>query len=305
MKLGLENKTKTGSLAVLFLVLGYAIYSNFFSGPSATVPEPRPAAATPTLALATAPPDDPSAGSRARAQRSESGDFHPVFRSRRPEDRIDPMAVDPTLHLDLLQKLQDAAADASGRNLFQFGAPPPPPPTPAQLAQLKRPEPIVNPQPQAPQAAAPSLPPQPTPPPPIPLKYYGLSTARANGKKIAFFLDGDNILMAGEGELLQKRYLVVRIGAGSVVVQDTQQKREQSIPLAGEADAPTQNSAAAPAATGPEAAPAMASGEPARQRPFGLPESLPQGAGRLGPRVGGQTLPGPAGAATAPMEGGR
>ena len=40
--------------------------------------------------------------------------------------------------------------------------------------------------------------------------------------------------MAGEGDLLQKRYRVVRIGANSVVVEDTQQKREETVPLASE-----------------------------------------------------------------------
>jgi hypothetical protein len=40
--------------------------------------------------------------------------------------------------------------------------------------------------------------------------------------------------MAGEGEMLQKRYRVVRIGVNSVVLEDTQLKREQSVPLASE-----------------------------------------------------------------------
>ena len=97
------------------------------------------------------------------------------------------------------------------------------------------PEPVVTPQPRP---AAPSLPPPAPPPPPIPLKYYGLSTARANGKKMAFFLDGDNILIAGEGDVLIKRYRVVRIGVNSCTVEDTQLKREQPLPLAEDANAP-------------------------------------------------------------------
>jgi hypothetical protein len=141
------------------------------------------------------------------------------------------MTVDPTLHLELVKKLQEAAGDTGGRNLFQFGPPPPPPPTPEQIAKLNHPEPVVTPQPQN---VAPAGPPPPPPPAPISLKYYGLSTARANGKKVAFFMDGEAILMAGEGEMLQKRYRVVRIGVNSVVLEDTQLKREQSVPLASE-----------------------------------------------------------------------
>jgi len=277
MKLGLENKKKAGFLGGLVVLLAYAMYANLFSGASA--PEPKSTAATPVAALGGPQPDAASAVPRPKAQREESGDFHPVFQSRRPEDRIDPMTVDPTLHLELLRKLQDVAADSGGRNLFQFGQPPPPPPTPEQIARLNHPEPIVRPQTAAP-PPVPSGPPQPAPPPPIPLKYYGLSTARSSGKKIAFFLDGETILMAGEGELLQKRYRVVRIGTASVLVEDTQQKREQTIPLAADSDAPQMNSAAESTAPRPEAAPNVAAGPPGPPRPFaGFPAS-PVGFGR-------------------------
>ncbi|HUP04686.1 MAG TPA: hypothetical protein VMU19_11895 [Bryobacteraceae bacterium] len=228
MKLGLENKRQTAILGGLFLVLGYALYSNVLSGPSQPASAPAPAAA-PAQPSALAPEETPAAAPRPSASRDTGGDFHPVFRPRRPEDRIDPTKVDPTLHMELLDKLQNEASDTAGRNLFQFGAPPPPPPTPAQLAQLKKPEPIVTPHPVTP--AAPPPPPQAALPPPIPLKYFGLSTARSSGRKVAFFLDGENILMGSEGDMLQKRYRVVRINISSVVLEDTQQKRSETVPL--------------------------------------------------------------------------
>jgi len=234
MKLGLENKKKTGFLGVLLALSAYLLYTNVLSGPSLPSAAPRtvaPAAAGREAPPLIAPPAAPAAAPRVQAPRSASEEFHPALRSRHPEERVDPMTVDPTLHLELLRKLQEAAADSGGRNLFQFGQPPPPPPTPEQLARLSHPEPIVKPQPQN---IAPSGPPQPPPQPPISIKYYGLSTARANGKKIAFFMDGETILMAGEGEMLQKRYRVVRIGVNSVVLQDTQLKREETVPLASE-----------------------------------------------------------------------
>jgi len=237
MKLGLENKRKTAILGVLLTVCAYMVYTNVLSGPPASTAGPRPVApaadreAAPRIAPpATAPAADAPVP-RAQASRGGGEEFHPVLRSRRVEERIDPMKVDPTLHLELLRKLQDAASESGGRNLFQFGPPPPPPPTPEQIARLKHPEPVVKPQPQD---LAPAGPPPPLPPPPIPLKYYGLSTARSSGRKVAFFMDGETILMAGEGEMLQKRYRVVRIGVNSVVLEDTQLKREQSVPLASE-----------------------------------------------------------------------
>jgi hypothetical protein len=232
MKLGTENKKATYALVGLLALLAYFAYSNFLTGPSASADAPRtvaPAAAKdPPPSVAPVPQAAPP---RPEAQRAGGEDFHPVLRSRHQEERIDPMTVDPTLHLELLQKLQEAASDSGGRNLFQYGQAPPPPQTAEQIAKLNHPEPVVVPQPQN---VAPPGPPPPPPPPPISIKYYGLSTARANGKKVAFFMDGENILLAGEGETLQKRYRVVKIGVNSVVLEDTQLKREQTIPLTGE-----------------------------------------------------------------------
>jgi hypothetical protein len=115
--------------------------------------------------------------------------------------------------------------------LFAVGAPPPPPLPPEPKIKLK-------PGSQAASAEAPPGPP-PTPAapqaPPITLKYYGYTSARGDNRKHAFFLDGDDILVAAEGETVKKRYRVVRIGVNSVVMEDTQFKHEQTLPLAEEA----------------------------------------------------------------------
>jgi hypothetical protein len=114
------------------------------------------------------------------------------------------------------------------RNLFQFSTPP------VKIEALKGPEPKVVPKPGSPAAQAgadPAKPTGPPPPAPINLKYYGFSTARNNGKKMAFFLDGDEISVAAEGDTVMKRYRVVRIGVNSVVMEDTESKRQQSLPL--------------------------------------------------------------------------
>lgn len=298
LKLGAENKKATYALGGLLLVLAYFVYSNFLTGPSAPSAGPRtqaPAAGGPSSLIA--PPVAPAVAPRPQPQRSGGEEFHPVLRSKHLEERIDPMTVDPTLHLELLKKLQEAASDTGGRNLFQFGQPPPPPPTPEQLARLNRPEPVVTPQPRQP--SAPTGPPPPAGPPPISIKYYGLSTQRVNGKKIAFFMDGDNILMAGEGELLQKRYRVMRIGVSSVVVEDTQLKREQSLPLTGEPTAAQPVENAIVAGPSPVEARGSITEELRRTRPGGGAEEGPaeterppggRGGGRRGP--GGPGGPG-------------
>jgi hypothetical protein len=78
-------------------------------------------------------------------------------------------------------------------------------------------------------------PPPVAPPPPITLKYYGIVTTLANGKKTAFFMDGDEILIETEGVTFKGRYRLVRIGVNNAVVEDIQYKHEQTLQLAEDA----------------------------------------------------------------------
>ncbi|MEK7750697.1 MAG: hypothetical protein AAB654_02185, partial [Acidobacteriota bacterium] len=66
---------------------------------------------------------------------------------------------------------------------------------------------------------------------PITFKFYGYISPARGGAKRAFFLDGEEIHVAGEGEIIKKRYKVVRIGAGSAVVEDTEHQHQQTLPL--------------------------------------------------------------------------
>jgi hypothetical protein len=45
------------------------------------------------------------------------------------------------------------------------------------------------------------------------------------------FLDGDNILMGGEGDVLEKRYLIVALTPNSARLEDTQMKQGQDVPV--------------------------------------------------------------------------
>ena len=52
--------------------------------------------------------------------------------------------------------------------------------------------------------------------------------------KHAFFLDNDEIVVAGEGDLIKKRYKILRIGVNSAEVEDTTFKGDntkQTLPL--------------------------------------------------------------------------
>jgi hypothetical protein len=227
MKLGSNEPKKVAALGVLVLLGGYLFYTNVLSGPS--VPAARTSApAQPAGDTASMLEADAPVPSRAATSRGRTDEFHPVLHSKRPEERIDPVKVDPTLRLDLLAKLDEVPLPTGGRNPFKMGAPPPP-----KAEPLKGPEPKVPLKPV--EAAKPAPPSGPPPPPPITLKYYGFTSPSGAAAKTAFFLDGDDILIAKEGDMLKKRYKVVRIGVNSVVMEDTDSKHQQTLPLTEEA----------------------------------------------------------------------
>ncbi|SRR5581483_697820 len=228
MKLGAEPK-KLAMLGVLVLLGGYSVYTNLLSGPSTSSERTaRRTAAANTPAPLVRPAVNASPR-RAASRIRSSEEFRPSLK-RRAEDAVDPTTIDPTLRLDLLAKVQAVNVEGGSRNLFQFGSAPPPeaPKDAGPRVVPKTPEQVAKEQ-QA--AAKPSGPP---PPPPINLKYYGYSSVRGENVKRAFFLDGEEILVAGEGELVKKRYRVVRIGINSVVMEDTESKHEETLPLQAE-----------------------------------------------------------------------
>ena len=152
------------------------------------------------------------------------------------EEKPDPATIDPTLRLDLLAKLQQVEPPASMRNIFQYGA------RPAasrggearRIAQehaQDRHQPTLRPQPPGP----PPPPPAPTAPP-MTFKYYGYKVSKSDGRKEAFLLDGDDIIIAGENDAVKRgRYKVVRIGVNSITIEDTQFKSTQTLQLQADA----------------------------------------------------------------------
>jgi hypothetical protein len=237
MKIAPEDQKKVKALGVLGLMLLGAIYYSFFSGPSVPSYTPAPA---PRVAVDNS--SSPSAAEEPaprvmRGARSE--EFHPVLHSKRPESRVDPAKIDPRIQLYRLAKLQDVPPAGSGRNLFQFGAAPP------KVEAIKGPEthvaPIIGPNLQllaaAIAAAQPRLPVDQVAPPPVPFtpKYYGLASPTGNGRKRAFFLDGEDYIIKSEGETVKGHFRLVRISATSVVVEDTDSKRQQTVQIAEDA----------------------------------------------------------------------
>ena len=225
------SRGKVIALAVLGAVLSVVFYLNVLA-PSDDTP-----AATAIRSQSVSPAGSPGVaddGLRAPAPETRSRPpLKPGQQSLRPEFKLglkdkqpDPASINPTLKLDLLAKVQSVQMAGGVRNLFQFGAPPLPPHPEPQIKLASGPG-----APAATGPTPPSTPPPTPPPPPIPLKFYGYASPAPSGAKRIFLLDGDEIIVVAEGQLVKSRYKVVRVGINSVVLEDLQFKHQQTLPL--------------------------------------------------------------------------
>lgn len=114
---------------------------------------------------------------------------------------------DPSLRLDLLQKIRRERYAGQDRNIFS-AEPLAPPRVTRRVA--------VEPAPQVPVA------PPPPPPVTVPATFYGIVTDVATGRKEACFSTGaDNApLILPEGGTLLNQFRVLKIGSNSVEVQE-------------------------------------------------------------------------------------
>lgn len=196
MQLGLENKKKMMWAAVLgvvaVLAMGYEIIP-MFTGSS--TPASSAQAAAPVATHATARPGT-KPGKKPRVEN-----------------------LDPTLRLDLLATSEQTVYEGNGRNIFVSQAEDVRIPQPGSTGatDVTKPDPYRTP-----------TPPQ---PPPIPLKFYGFASSAGEPKKI-FLKLGEDVFVAGEGEIVDRRYKVIRISPTSVEIQDVVNSGPpQNIPL--------------------------------------------------------------------------
>ncbi len=235
--LGAEPK-KIILLSVLGVVLvGVFIYNRSSSPSDAPVTQTQGSATpTPTVESSSHVPTrnvvarGANRAGQSRRQRS-SEEFKPSLKPKRGEEDMDRSGIDPTLRLDLLAKLKSVKVEGDSRSLFDFGQAPPPvlkaaEPKPIEVKRFR----TYGPTPPPPPVVA-VVPPDP-PAPPVTLKFYGWVNQNKPGVRRAFFLDGEDIIVASEGQTIKNRYKIVRIGVNSAVVEDTQFKNHQStLPL--------------------------------------------------------------------------
>lgn len=200
MKLGAENRNKVIA-AVSLVIVAVVLMATRFSGVIGLMfsnsSSPAPASVSANVAL-----DVPTA---ART---------PGRTSRGPFKKQSGQSLDPTLRTDLLKYSEDTKYEGTGRNIFRVF--------------VEIPKPIVTPVTQpGPSAPMPYVPP---PPPPINITFYGFATPVGGAKRV-FLAQGEDVFIAKEGDIVDRRYKIVRISPNAVEILDVLSNNRQSIQL--------------------------------------------------------------------------
>ena len=139
--------------------------------------------------------------------------------------RANPGSTVEAVRLDALTR-QRPELQAGNRNPFRFRAVAPPPP-PA-VAATSGPGGAGS-----PMAAGPPVPEGPPPPPPIALKFIGTVEQTPSRLKLAVLSDGRNVFYGKEGEVIEGRYRIVRIGVESIEMAYVDGRGRQTLRLSG------------------------------------------------------------------------
>lgn len=118
---------------------------------------------------------------------------------------------------------------ATGRNPFRFQPKAvPPPPRPPNVARRMSPTETPD-----EQTGEPGAPPPPPPPPPITLKFIGVVSGEQRVGKVAVLSDGKFVYYGREGDIIEGRYRVLKIGEESVQMEYVDGRGRQTIRLTG------------------------------------------------------------------------
>ena len=146
-------------------------------------------------------------------------------RAARAGDKDADVTPVDAVKLNALKEGRDEPGQAS-RNPFRFQPKPAPPPPKVVMPPPTVPVNITP--------ARPAPPPGPPPLPPIPLKFLGVVT-RENGVKYAVLTDGKSGPQHGkEGETIEGRYKIVKIGEESIEMTYLDGRGRQVIRLTGQ-----------------------------------------------------------------------
>jgi hypothetical protein len=226
---GTENRKKTiiaGALCAVGLICAYSIYNSLFGGATPTAPPPPPiiTSSGPAVKTTTAVSGPNAAtGPVSGAVATQGLGAMPGVAAVKLASTSG--ALDPTLDETAMLRTESLVYSGTGRNIFSATYTPPPPPIPKNVPSAR---PVaVNTGPPPPPPPPPTCPPT---CPPINLKFFG-TEKHENGRMQAFFLSGDDVYLASEGDIVARKYKIVSISPNSARVEDLQNNNTQALPL--------------------------------------------------------------------------
>lgn len=193
MKIGNENRTKL-IVAVSLMVLALVLVGRMLFSSGGTSSAAANSPVSPSVAPARVVHVRPGAQKKAKVARS----------------------LDPALRYDWLKASEDTEYQGKGRNIFRAQAEIIPTPAGDPVTTgAENPSPTNT---------------GPPPPPPINIKFFGFANRPGESKKI-FLSQGEDVFIAVEGDIVDRRYKVLVISPMSVEIEDVLTNNRQSIPL--------------------------------------------------------------------------
>lgn len=129
----------------------------------------------------------------------------------------------PDVHLQALRDDRPQPVGDPRRDLFRF-KPKAPPPRPVVTRPPAAAAPVV---------VAPPVPSGPPPLPPIAMRFIGVVEEQEQAQKIAILTDGRGTYQGREGDIIEGRFRIVRIGVESVEMSYLDGRGRQTIRLSG------------------------------------------------------------------------
>ncbi len=215
MKPGSENRKKTitaGALGMVALICVVYMYNTLFGGPSTPPPTAAPV-------IATAPASKAAVTASGNAGSSTLAGNAPGVAAVKMASTSS--SLDPTLDEAAMLRTESLVYSGSGRNIFSAIYTPP-------VTEIKKPIAPARTGPVAP--PPPPVPQGPPPPPPINLKFFG-TAKRGSGQMQAFLLQGEDVYLAAEGDIVARKYKIVSISNNGIRVTDLQNNNTQTLPL--------------------------------------------------------------------------
>jgi hypothetical protein len=220
MKSGSDSRRKTiiaaslGGVALICVV--YFLYSQFGGSSDSTPPPP---------AAVTADKTDSTSSTPAKPKPAQTGAIVAAIPGVDAQKLANTSSsLDPTLDEAAMLRTEGLVYSGSGRNIFSLVSEPVAPPVVTG--------PLPSARPKLPEGPPPPPPPPPTCPPscpPINLKFFG--TAQRGTVRQAFLLQGEDVYLASEGDIVAHKYKIRSIAPNSLQVEDLSNGNTQTLPL--------------------------------------------------------------------------